>query len=136
MYKVIIFDFFDVIRAGGGQLDGEVLKIIEQLSRSYKVGLLTNASSGYVRQVLSDQDIEKYFTAVVIAGEIGMVKPSLEIFDYTLRQLGVQPAEAIFVDDDPANVQGAEAAGIKSIVFEGAAQLGHDLSVLLKTIGP
>jgi HAD superfamily hydrolase (TIGR01509 family) len=55
---------------------------------------------------------DELFDAVVISGEVGMRKPEPEIFRYTLDLLGVDPAEAVFVDDRPFNVRGATDVGI------------------------
>ena len=49
-------------------------------------------------------------------------KPSPEIYRHTLRGLGVQPEEALFLDDREDNVRGAEAVGIHGIVFQNPEQ--------------
>ena len=49
-------------------------------------------------------------------------KPSPEIYKHTLRGLGVQAGEALFLDDRADNVRGAEALGIHGIVFHNAEQ--------------
>jgi FMN phosphatase YigB (HAD superfamily) len=40
----------------------------------------------------------------------------------------VQPAEAIFIDDIPANIAAARSLGIDGILFTGIAQLRRDLT--------
>ena len=52
---------------------------------------------------------------------IGMRKPSPEAFDYVLRDLGCDLSRDVvcFVDDSKTNVAAGNAAGMRSILFEG-----------------
>lgn len=47
------------------------------------------------------------------------VKPEPAAYEAVLADLGARPGEVVFVDDRPANVAGAEAAGITAVLFEG-----------------
>jgi HAD superfamily hydrolase (TIGR01509 family) len=58
---------------------------------------------------------EELFDAVVLSGEVGMRKPEPEIFLHTVGLLGVDPTEAVFVDDLPYNVSGGVAVGMVGI---------------------
>jgi putative hydrolase of the HAD superfamily len=55
------------------------------------------------------------FDAVVISGEVGMRKPEPDIFLHTVGLLGVEPSQAVFVDDMPYNVSGAVAVGMVGV---------------------
>jgi putative hydrolase of the HAD superfamily len=55
-------------------------------------------------------------------------KPSPEIYEHCLRGLGVAAQDALFLDDRPSNVQGAEAVGMHSILFTSASNLAHLLA--------
>ena len=78
-----------------------------------KTALLSNSwgTSDYPRD-----GWDGLFDAVVISGEVGMRKPEPEIFRYTLGLLGAEPAEAVFVDDLPFNIQGAADVGIIGVL--------------------
>jgi putative hydrolase of the HAD superfamily len=53
---------------------------------------------------------------MVLSDEVGVRKPDPEIYRFGCRLLGIEPSEAIHVGDDLENdVQGAAAAGIKTI---------------------
>ncbi len=53
---------------------------------------------------------------VVESWQVGMRKPAAEIFELTLDRLGGVPADrAIFLDDFPWNIAGAEATGLQTI---------------------
>ncbi len=54
---------------------------------------------------------------MVLSGDLGIVKPDHRIYYHTLKRLAVEAAEAVFVDDSPANVRAAEACGMQAILF-------------------
>ncbi|MDC7122723.1 HAD family phosphatase [Cellulomonas fimi] len=64
---------------------------------------------------------------VLVSGEVGLAKPDPAIFRLLAQRYGVDPADALFVDDSPANVAGAREAGFDGIVFTDAAALRRDL---------
>jgi putative hydrolase of the HAD superfamily len=115
------------------RLHDEMLAALHALRRRYRVALLTNAFQG------QDQHIE-HLTGVhptqmvdhyVNSADVGLRKPMPAIFDLTLQRLGVQPAEAVFIDDNPANIAAARAAGLQVIPFETPAQALAALEALL-----
>ena len=56
------------------------------------------------------------FAHLTFSDEVGVRKPAPEIFALTLRALGVPPAEAVHVGDDPVlDVHGARAAGLRCV---------------------
>lgn len=61
------------------------------------------------------------FRDIVVSGEERLVKPDPAIYALALDRFGLKPHEAVFVDDNPANVAAAEAMGIASHLFVGAA---------------
>ncbi len=58
-----------------------------------------------------------YFDHVTFSCEIGVLKPEPEIYEHALRGLGVAPAEAVFLDDRPENVEGARHLGLHAELF-------------------
>lgn len=113
----------------GATVDEAVVAIVKTLKQHYKLALLSN-SAGSVRRLLKEHDLEQYFDEVIISSEVGMVKPSPEIFKLTLDRLGATAPEAIFIDDNLSHVQAADKLGIKSIRFESAEQLKEELLAL------
>jgi 2-haloacid dehalogenase len=64
---------------------------------------------------------------VTVSGEIGLIKPDLAIYEKHARDFGLVPEATIFIDDSLPNVEGARAAGWKSVHFVDAATLREDL---------
>lgn len=58
---------------------------------------------------------------------LGMVKPDKAIYLAVAERLGVAPTACTFVDDRPANVTGAETAGMTGILFTDARSLRGQL---------
>ncbi len=53
----------------------------------------------------------KYFDTVITSDLVGYCKPDKHIYEAAVKLLKVEPHEAVFVDDNEANVQGALNAG-------------------------
>ncbi|MGO9271115.1 MAG: HAD family hydrolase [Terriglobia bacterium] len=67
------------------------------------------------------------FDHAVFSGEIGLVKPAPGIYLACLKGLDVRAEEALFLDDNAANVEGARALGIHALRFESTAQLAAEV---------
>jgi len=62
--------------------------------------------------------------ALVDASDLGVRKPHPRAFTAVLEALAVPASAAVFVDDQPANVVGGEAAGLVSLLFDVAQPAG------------
>ncbi len=59
--------------------------------------------------------------------ELRIVKPDTAIYEHTLAALGVQPEEALFIDDRAENIEGAKKAGLHALLFRDEGTLQADL---------
>jgi putative hydrolase of the HAD superfamily len=84
-----------------------------------RTGLLSNSWGGkdYPLDFLNT-----FCDTIVISGEVGLRKPDPDIYLLAAKQLGVEPSEAVFVDDIHRNVEGAEAVGMIGIHHTETAQ--------------
>ncbi|UYN89297.1 MAG: HAD family phosphatase [Anaerolineales bacterium] len=116
---------------GSDHLDHKLMAYIRALRPKYKTGLLSNAMNN-LRAALTDQyPILDAFDAVVISGEVGVMKPHPAIYLLAAERLGVQSGECVFVDDFIQNVRGAQEAGMQAVLFADREQTLADLQVLL-----
>ena len=67
------------------------------------------------------------FRDIVVSGEEKVLKPDPAIYWLALDRFGLQPSEALFVDDRKINVDGAEAIGLRSHLFTTAEGLRERL---------
>ena len=97
----------------------ELLKKIKD--NGGRLFLLSNISIGFAKgyaTVPQLKEIFNLFDGLVFSGEIGLVKPNKEIFDYVLDKYNLKAEESVFIDDNKNNVEGAEKAGIKAYLFD------------------
>ncbi len=52
---------------------------------------------------------------IIISGNVQLVKPSKEIFEYFLTKYALKPEECLFIDDEAANIKGAQNCGILTL---------------------
>jgi putative hydrolase of the HAD superfamily len=93
-----------------------------------KTGLISNSWGLGIYDRLDSTEI---FDATVISGEVGLHKPQPEIYLLACERLGVEPAEAVFVDDLRENCAGAEAVGMSALLHRDPADTVAKLEELL-----
>jgi len=95
-----------------------VLAIAGQaVARGLRVGLLSNMPTDIWNELQALCAWMPRFDHVTVSGLIGSLKPEREIYEHCLQGLGVEPGEAVFLDDRPENVEAARALGIDARWF-------------------
>ena len=112
------------------EINKDVLSLINRLHGRYKLAVLSNAPPGLTRW-LADWDILHLFDVVICSGDVGFVKPDPAIYELTLARLGVEPQEAVFIDDSLGHIEAARALGLHGIHFTTASDLADDLESVL-----
>ena len=93
--------------------------------------LLSNAWDD-LRQTLHGRwNIDGLFDELIISAEVKMVKPDPRIFRLAVEKLGIQPFEAVFIDDVGENVDAASKEGLLSIRFRNTQQTLDELNEVL-----
>jgi epoxide hydrolase-like predicted phosphatase len=82
----------------------------------YRTAIVTNNVKEAGDTWRAKLPLDELFDAVVDSCEVGMRKPNPAIYQHALGLLGVPPARAVFLDDAPGNVAGAQAAGLTAIL--------------------
>ena len=54
--------------------------------------------------------------SVIFSSDVGLLKPDPAIYFRSLSELGVEAGRALFVDDLPENVAGAQAVGMAALL--------------------
>lgn len=75
-------------------------------------------------------DFLKHFLDIVVSGRVRMHKPNDDIYDHALKQFGLLPEQAVFVDDLSENVETADRLGLHGIQFTDAKALREELEGL------
>lgn len=102
------------------ELFEDVIPFMEMLKmRGIEPAILTNGPSDGQRDKLRALGLEKYIQNIYISEEIGLSKPTRDVFEYVLRELHKKPCEVVMVGDSPEeDISGAELAGIKAILLD------------------
>jgi len=102
------------------EIPDETSAVLEQLkARGKRIGLISNAD---VMEVAAwDQSrIRHLFDSTIFSCLAGCVKPEKEIYELSLRELGVPAAESVFVGDGGSNeLEGARSIGMTTIMVTG-----------------
>ena len=67
------------------------------------------------------------FRDVVVSGDERLVKPDPAIYALAQRRFGLRGPDAVFVDDNPANVAAGAAAGFHAVQFHDTARFRAEL---------
>jgi epoxide hydrolase-like predicted phosphatase len=73
----------------------------------------------------------RLFDGVVISGEVGIRKPSREIYEMATQKIGLPPRECVFVDDLPFNLKPAAELGMATVHHSASEQTIPELEKLL-----
>ena len=92
----------------------DVLPMLEAWQKTYKLGIVSDAPPS-TRRIMDRMGVSQYIGGATYSCNIGVLKPNPAIYQRTLDLLGVSAGEAIFVDDIPGNLHGAQALGIRAI---------------------
>ncbi len=92
-------------------------KTMQELkNRGYIVGVLTNGPSDLQHKKMEKSGLLPYCDILVVSGDVGVHKPSPEIFKYTADKLGLKTEECVYVGDHPINdIKGSTDSGMKAI---------------------
>ena len=99
-------------------MDGMAELIAELKSKGYGIYLLSNAS-GRLHEYFHRIPGAEYFDGKVVSADLRLLKPQKEIYDALYAQFHLNPEECVFIDDQPANVDGAMLTGMNGLVFHG-----------------
>jgi putative hydrolase of the HAD superfamily len=95
-----------------------------------KIGLLSNMPRDLAAHVQKTMPWMKKFDFKTFSAHVSMLKPDPAIYEHTLRGLGVQAGETIFIDDREPNIEAARGIGMKAVRFTSVEQLRKDLERL------
>jgi putative hydrolase of the HAD superfamily len=119
--------FEDEARAAGGELgaadvmallSGEVrpamVEAVRRCHEQLKTGLLTNNFVTW-EQRTDHSEVLALFDVIVESSTAGVRKPDPRFYDLACQQLGIEPSEAVFLDDLGINLKPAAAMGMTTI---------------------
>ena len=112
------------------EIPGTVEILHKLKNKNYRLIALTNWSAETFPVAIRKYKFLELFEGIVVSGEIKMLKPFKEIYNYTLNKYNLDPKQCVFIDDRLNNVEGAIKCGIKGIQFESPKKLMVNLKKL------
>lgn len=110
----------------------ETIKIAKQLKQNgLLLYILTNSSAEkfpIARQKYPFLD--ELFEDMIVSGEIKLLKPNPEIYNYTLKHINLKAEECIFIDDSLPNIETARKLGFHAIHYQSPIQLQEEINKL------
>jgi beta-phosphoglucomutase-like phosphatase (HAD superfamily) len=88
------------------------LQVLEEARRQgCKTALATMSSAAQTREVLGVLGLEDEFNFIATRDDVDMAKPDPEIYLLLMRELEVEPTRCLVLEDSPAGITAAQAAG-------------------------
>ena len=112
-----------------GPIPGTVA-VLRELKKdpSLKLYALTNWSAELFPVALQRYDFLHWFEGIVVSGVEKCRKPLPEFFQILFDRYQVEPSRSLFIDDNLANIKGAQALGMNAIAFKDPERLTRELS--------
>jgi putative hydrolase of the HAD superfamily len=101
----------------------DVIELMPRLRKRHKLLALTNTNVLHLSHIKTAFPALSIFDQWVASCEVGMRKPEPEIYAFAVKQAGVRPQAAIYIDDRPELVEAGRSAGLKAIRYESGDQL-------------
>lgn len=116
----------------GGAVRPEMVEALRRCNEHLVTGLLTNnfvsmdrSHGGAVEdptgRAAAIAEIMGLFDAVIESSKVGVRKPDPRFYEIACETLGIEPAEAVFLDDLGVNLKPARAMGMTTIKVEDPA---------------
>lgn len=113
------------------KLNPVLTQFLVQMRPHYKLATICNGGS---REAVNRKfRFNDLVDLMVFDEEEGIAKPDARIYLRTLLRLGVQPEEAVFVDDKMENVEAARQLGMHGIHFQHTEQALAEIQEVLQT---
>jgi epoxide hydrolase-like predicted phosphatase len=117
-----------------GTPNTELIDYFTELRGRVRTGILSNSFVG-----AREREQERYgygdrCEVIVYSHEIGVMKPDPTAYTTVCDLLGVEPRDVVFVDNLQMCVEGAEAVGMKAVLFRNNEQAINDIETHLNDV--
>ncbi len=99
--------------------------------RGYKIGLISNVASNWIRKSFLTLAEQALFDEMIMSYEVGFAKPDPRMFMLICERLRVGPHEAVLVDDIDRYCNAAHAEGLQTVLYKDFKQMKDELENLL-----
>ncbi len=108
------------------EINKKVYKLAKDLSDKYPVYILSNQMAPMTEAIKKETDLS-FFKEVFFSSDIGKRKPEMEIYEYTIKKIGIDPDDCVFIDDRQVNLDPAKKLGMKTVLYVNFNNLLEEL---------
>ena len=132
-YKEDIVRIFDHMGELVRLYDYAIPWIQELKQRGYLVYVLSNWSKpAYDANIDTNLRFLKYTDGGIMSFMEGIIKPDRRIYERICNRYDIKPEQAVFIDDNAANIEGAKTFGLNAIHFLNYEQAKEELNKFLE----
>ncbi|EPJ49252.1 MAG: hypothetical protein OFPI_25570 [Osedax symbiont Rs2] len=110
---------------------GPTIELMQQIAdQQIQMYCLSNMSRE-TYAFIKDRPLFNFFEDLVISGEVKLIKPDPDIFNYALDKFSIQAADTLFIDDSQANIDSAAQLGFCTVLFDRSDDCYQQIRALL-----
>lgn len=99
-------------------------------SHGYKIYFLSNFSEKGFDVLKDELNFVEKGDGAIISYRVKQIKPNRDIYDTLVATYGINPENAVFIDDTFVNIEAAKEIGINTIHFQNREQVLRELEEL------
>ncbi|TXT61904.1 MAG: Phosphoglycolate phosphatase [Promethearchaeota archaeon] len=110
---------------------------LERLAKTsnIKLALLSNhPHHETIKRLIAKHKLSHYFDAIITSALFGKRKPHVEIFNYTIQQMGLKKQDKkhiLMCGDEYADIMGAHRAGLQMVLYERKYKFPYEKEITL-----
>lgn len=101
------------------QMPGVLASLEHARTRQLSLAIASSSSMGWVGGHIERLGLSHFFDEIVTIDQVRAAKPAPDLYLRAIELLGVDPADAIAVEDSPNGVAAAKAAGLYCVAVPG-----------------
>lgn len=123
--------FYDIAEKEGIGVKKGAKELLEYAKQQgYKLAVATSSRRVYAEKVLKDEGIYHYFDGMISGDMVEHSKPAPEIYLKASALVGVEPEYCMALEDAPAGIRAAHAAGAVPILIPDLVQPPEEIEKL------
>ena len=111
-------------------IDEAMVALVERLAARYPTYLWSNGNAVHMAHLRQRLPVLATFRDHHLSYELGAIKPGVQFYERALDRSGLDAARCVFVDDVEANLDGARALGIHTVLHRSASSTERALAAL------
>jgi glucose-1-phosphatase len=107
-----------------------VNELLASVKKRLTIASLSNTNDLHWNRMVSEMDFIHLFDYNFPSHLTGRLKPDAEAFLAAAKEMGIRPGEALFLDDNLINVEGAKNAGMDAVEVHGVTGVKEHLAAI------